>query len=251
MNLLLDLGNTRLKWTLAEGVRVRGAVGALAWDTPDFETRLDAALAALPPPRAVHMAVVAAAAREARVLACVRRVLRIEPRAQHSVAALCGVHSAYREPARLGIDRLLGMVAARGAGHAPCVLASLGTALTLDALDAEGRHRGGLIVAAPALMQQALLGAAARVSVQGEGRVTWLADNTEDALISGAWLAAAALVERFSEESAQALDAQPRLLLAGGDAPRLQALLRGASQLFPDAVLRGLAIAADAQHEAD
>jgi type III pantothenate kinase len=100
-------------------------------------------------------------------------------------------------------------------------------------------------------MQQALLDASGRVAVRGAGRVTWLADNTEDALNSGAWLAAAALVERFSEESAQALDGQPRLLLAGGDAPRLQALLRGASQLFPDAVLRGLAIAADAQRDAD
>jgi type III pantothenate kinase len=251
VNLLLDLGNTRLKWALAEGARLQGAVAALAWDTPDFGSRLNTALAALPPPHAVHMAVVATAARERQVLAGVRRVLRIEPRVQRSVAELCGVHSAYREPARLGIDRLLGMVAARDAGFAPCVLASLGTALTLDALDGAGRHRGGLIVASPALMQQALLDASGRVAVRGAGRVTWLADNTEDALNSGAWLAAAALVERFSEESAQALDGQPRLLLAGGDAPRLQALLRGASQLFPDAVLRGLAIAADAQRDAD
>jgi type III pantothenate kinase len=247
VNLLLDLGNTRLKWALAEGAQLHGAVGALAWDTPDFETRLSAVLAALPPLRAVHMAVVAAPAREAQVVAGVQRVLRIEPRAQRSAAVLCGVRSAYREPARLGIDRLLGMVVAQAAGYSPCVLASLGTALTLDALDAEGRHRGGLIVAAPALMQQALLGAAARVHAQGAGRVVWLADNTEDALSSGAWLAAAALVERFCEESAQALGAPPRLLLAGGDAPRLQAQLRGVAQSFPDAVLRGLAIAADAQ----
>ena len=250
MNLLLDLGNTRLKWALAEDAQLRGAVMALAWETPDFETRLGALLAALPPLRAVHMAAVAAPAREAQVIAIVQRVLRIEPRAQRSTAMLCGVRSAYREPARMGIDRLLGLVAARAAGDAPCVLAGLGTALTLDALGADGRHRGGLIVAAPALMQQALLGAAGRVRAQGDGRVVWLADNTEDALGSGAWLAAATLVERFCEESAPALGAQPRLLLAGGDAPRLQAQLRHPARLFPDAVLRGLAIAAHAQRDA-
>jgi type III pantothenate kinase len=131
------------------------------------------------------------------------------------------------------------------------VLASLGTALTLDALDGAGRHRGGLIVASPALMQQALLGASGRVAVRGAGRVTWLADNTEDALNSGAWLATATLVEGFREQAAQALGGSLRLLLSGGDAALLQACLRGAAQLFDDAVLRGLALAAHALSATD
>lgn len=245
MKLLLDLGNTRLKWALAEGPRLRSTVTALAWEEPGFEAHLDALLAGLPPVEAVWWASVAAPAREAQVLGVLRARREGEPVRVQSTALLCGVRSAYTEPERLGVDRLLGLVAAHAAGHAPCVLASLGTALTLDVLDGEARHRGGLIVASPGLMQQSVLAAAGRVESRAPGRMTWFAITTEDALASGAWLAAAALVERFCEEAAGLLGVSPHLLLAGGDAARLGAHLRRPSQPFPDAVLRGLAHCAD------
>ena len=242
MRLLLDLGNTRLKWTLAEGARLHGTVMALPWDTPDFAARLCTLLAAVPPVDAVWLAAVAAPEREALV----RELLGVDVRGARADAEVCGVRLAYREPARMGIDRVLGLVAARAAGHAPCVLAGIGTALTLDALAADGRHLGGLIVAAPQLMQRALRDAAGRVqSASDEGRVCWFADNTEDALAAGAWLAAAALVDRFHEQAAHRLGVAPVLLLSGGAAPRLRALLRTAAQPLPDAVLRGLALYAE------
>lgn len=247
MKLLLDLGNTRLKWALADGARLRGSVTALAWDQPGFEAHLAALLAALPSVDAVWWASVASHTREAQMLAALRGRWVGEAIQVRSQAALCGVRNAYVEPERLGVDRLLGLVAARAAGHAPCVLASLGTALTLDVLDDEGRHRGGLIVAAPRLMKQALLSAAGRVEVgRAEGRIGWFATGTEEALESGAWLAAGALVDRFCEEAAGLLGVLPTLLLAGGDAARLRAQLRRPSQFFPDAVLHGLARCADA-----
>ena len=246
MRLLLDLGNTRLKWTLAEGVRLHGTVMALPWDTPDFAARLRTLLAAVPPVDAVWLAAVAAPEREALVRDLLREPLGVDVRGARADAEVCGVRLAYREPARMGIDRVLGLVAARAAGHAPCVLAGIGTALTLDALAADGRHLGGLIVAAPQLMQRALRDAAGRVqSAPGEGRVRWFADNTEDALAAGAWLAAAALVDRFHEQAARRLGAAPLLLLSGGAVPRLQALLGTAAQPLPDAVLRGLALYAE------
>ena len=246
MRLLLDLGNTRLKWTLAEGARLHGEVVALPWDTPDFAARLRTLLTVLPRVDAVWLAAVAAPEREAQVRDLLRESVGVAAHSAHADAEVCGVRLAYREPARMGIDRVLGLVAAHAAGHAPCVLAGIGTALTLDALAADGRHLGGLIVAAPQLMQRALRAAAGRVqSASDAGQVCWFADNTEDALAAGAWLAAAALVDRFHAQTAQTLGAVPVLLLSGGAAPRLRALLRTAAQPLPDAVLRGLALYAE------
>jgi type III pantothenate kinase len=157
----------------------------------------------------------------------------------------CGVRSAYTEPHRLGVDRFLAMVAAYAAGHAPCVLAGVGTALTLDALAADGRHLGGLIAPGPQLMQQSLVGATARVRPERAGEVLDVADNTADAVASGCWQAAAALIERFARRMAPALGGAPSLRLGGGDALALLPLLDLPAQLAEDGVLHGLAVWAD------
>jgi len=101
----------------------------------------------------------------------------------------------------------------------------VGTALTLDALAADGRHLGGLIAPGPRLMQQSLLGATAQVRPAQAGTIVEAADNTADAVASGCWLAAAALIERFAARMAPALGGAPALRLGGGDAEALLPLL--------------------------
>jgi type III pantothenate kinase len=71
------------------------------------------------------------------------------------------------------------------------------------------------------------------------------ADNTADAVASGCWHAAAALVERFVTRVAPRLDTSPTLILGGGDAERLMPLISIPSQLNQNGVLGGLAIWAD------
>ena len=134
------------------------------------------------------------------------------------------------------------MVAARADGHAPCIVAGAGTALTLDALAADGQHLGGLIAPGPQLMQQSLLDATARVRPERPGDILELADNTADAVTSGCWQAAAALIERFATRMAPRLGSAPALILGGGDAMRLASLLSLPTQLSEDGVLRGLAV---------
>ncbi|EIM00671.1 type III pantothenate kinase [Rhodanobacter denitrificans] len=245
MRLLLDLGNTRLKWALQaqpEGWLARGAVD---WqDHP--AAALASAWAGLPRPARVLAASVVDAAREAQVEAVAQRLFDCAPTWLRTPAHACGVRNAYAEPQRLGVDRFLAMVAAHADGHAPCVLAGVGTALTLDALAADGRHLGGLIAPGPALMQQSLLGATAQVRPERPGVVVELADNTADAVASGCWHAAAALVERFATRATARLGATPQLILGGGDAASLLPLLSLPARLSPDSVLRGLAVWADA-----
>ena len=246
MRLLLDLGNTRLKWALQaepDGWLARGAVD---WQE-DLATTLTSAWTGLPRPEQVIAASVVDAAREARVAAIAERLFACTPTWLRTPAHACGVRNAYAEPQRLGVDRFLAMVAAHADGRAPCVLAGVGTALTLDALAADGRHLGGLIAPGPRLMQQSLLDATARVRPERPGEIVELADNTADAVASGCWQAAAALVERFATRSAVRLGAMPALILGGGDAAPLLPLLSLPAGLSQDGVLRGLAVWANAQ----
>jgi len=243
MKLLLDLGNTRVKWAVLD----RGnsiARGAVAWND-DVESLLAAVWGSLGKVAQIYGASVVDAAREARVeaiadIVCGRNVDWLRTPAQ-----ACGVRSAYAEPERLGVDRFLAMVSAFHDGHAACVLVGVGTALTLDALNADGRHLGGLIAPGPQLMQQSLWGATARVRPES-GRVLDAADNTADAVVSGCWQAAVALIERFVQRMSPQLDGAPQVILGGGDAAQLQPLLAMPTQLTEDSVLRGLAVWAEA-----
>lgn len=244
MKLLLDLGNTRLKWAMAtaDGWSARGAV---AWDE-DIAAALMPAWKVLSPPSCVLGASVVDATREAQLEAIIKDVFACGIAWVRTPAEACGVRNAYAEPQRLGVDRFLAMVAAHADGHAPCVLAGIGTALTLDALTADGRHLGGLIAPGPLLMQQSLLGATARVRPEHPGAIRNVADNTADAVVSGCWHAVAALIERFAKNIASQYPGDPqRLLLDGGDAEALVPLLGVPGELAADSVLRGLLVWAD------
>jgi type III pantothenate kinase len=244
MRLLLDLGNTRLKWAMQTGESLSDP-GALAW-SEDVPAALAAAWQRLPMPQAIVAASVADAAREAMLLRCTRDRFGLGISWLRTPAAACGVINAYAEPQRLGVDRFLGMVAAHADGLGACVLVGVGTALTLDALAADGHHLGGLIAPGPHLMQQSLLGATARVRPEQDGKLVDAADNTADAVHSGCWQAAAALVERFVATMTPRLGGHAVLSLSGGDARQLAALLTLSPRLGEHSVLRGLAVWAQA-----
>ncbi|MDF3982485.1 type III pantothenate kinase [Luteibacter sp. PPL201] len=249
MILLLDLGNTRLKFAMCDD----GALihrGAFAWDA-DIAGELARRWADGPRPTRIVGASVVDAARERAVSAAAERAFGMAPCWVRTPARACGVTNAYAEPHRLGIDRFLAMVDAWAEGRAPCVLASVGTALTLDALDANGHHLGGWIAPGPVLMQQSILGATAQVRPDHPGAVRDLADNTADGLASGCWQASAALIDRFATRSAPMLGGAPTVTLGGGDADVLAPLLEHRVVPVPDAVLRGLAVWARSQPQTD
>lgn len=252
MRLLLDLGNTRLKWVALDS-DVALASGAVAWSDP-VAAQLTDAWRMLASPVHVVAGSVVDEAREAEIAALVAQRFSCAVDWVRSPAVGGGVRNAYVEPAKLGVDRFLGMVAARADGLAPCVLASVGTALTLDALSADGQHLGGLIAPGPQLMRQSLLTATARVRPEQIGAITGWADNTADAVASGCWGACAGLIERFVRQVAAPLGGSPQLLLGGGDALPLRDLLALPNRMYGNGVLRGLAVwsgapmAPDASH---
>jgi len=245
MRLLLDLGNTRLKWALEESHGHWQAEGAAAWN--EDPALLASTWRSLPGPTAAFGASVVDAEREQAIAAQVHALFGCEVAWLRTPQSACGVRNAYPEPGRLGVDRFLAMVAARAAGAGDCVLIGVGTALTLDALAADGRHLGGLIAPGPRLMQQALLGATVQVRPRGEGVLVDAADNTADAVVSGCWHAAAALVDRFVARMAPRFGEPPTVRLDGGDAADLAPLLGLPAVVVEHGVLHGLAVWAQAQ----
>ena len=239
MKLLVDFGNTRLKWALwADGRRSMGGVFA------HRETTLEAALSsnwsALPRPRAILVASVVDPAREQELAELIEAHFDTEAEFVRSPASGLGISNAYAEPARLGVDRFLAMAALHAAQPRAQMMVSCGTALTLDALAADGRHLGGLIAPSPALMRESLGRGTARVGDE-PGRLVEIADNTTDAAYSGCLLAAVALIERFRAGFESRVGTPVAVVADGGGVgewlPLLPEVERGR-----DLVLRGLVL---------
>ena len=252
MKLLIDLGNSRLKSALWDGSQLRHGpmlahVATAQAPGPGLAgfTELWREIA---PVNEIWVASVASTTLEQELSQSLATRFAVTPRFARSPANACGVRNAYSAPARLGIDRFLGLVAVHAQIEGAAVIASCGTALTLDALDADGNHLGGLIAPAPGLMRSALLDRTARLGDLGAAAIVDFADTTASAVESGTWLAAVALVERFIAKTRSQLDAEPTVVVCGGGGKRLAALLEDAPRHEPDLVLRGLALFADAAH---
>lgn len=235
MTLLVDLGNTRLKCaTLA--AHAPGDVAAFAH--ADIDTALDAWLARHPREATAWLASVANPELTQRVTDALARHGHRVLRAATQADAL-GLRVAYADPARLGVDRWLAMLAAREHDTSPVLVASVGSALTLDAVDADGRHLGGLIAPTPEAMRESLFARAPHLR-GAAGEVGWFARSTEDAVASGPLLAGVALIERTLAALAAQVGTAPRLCVAGGGIAPLRPWLPPHDHV-PDLVLRGLA----------
>lgn len=242
--LVFDLGNSRWKWApAANGLRAPGRAQDYG---DDFAHRLDAVFAAVPrPDRAVAVAVASGARREVLHAWLVQRwQLALDlfvPEAQRY-----GVTNNYREPTRLGADRWAALVAARARTRGPACVVDAGTAVTIDALDADGVFRGGVILPGLMLQRAVLLqGTSGIAESEGQGRDP-LARSTADAVAAGTLLGLAGAIDRVLDEQALLLGTPPTVFVSGGDAPRLQPLLRHAAMAVPDLVLEGVARMAEA-----
>ncbi len=238
--LAIDAGNTRVKWGLREGAAWT-ARGALA--TAQAE-RLGRDWPALPPGTlalgsnvggpAVQRLVYEACARHGLVLSLVS-----------TAAEALGVRNAYRDPGQLGTDRWAALVAAHAEAQADQLVVNVGTALTVDALRADGQFLGGLIVPGPALMRRSLGEGTAQLRLT-EGRFEPFPRATPDAITTGALLAAAGAVGGLAAAMAQAGCAPARIALSGGAAAELAPHLSLPVALNDNLVLDGLVLLARA-----
>ncbi len=245
MKLLVDVGNSRVKWATLDGGRLgtQQAASYAEWTVDDWRRELFTT-----PAIGTVVAASVSAAPSSDLDAAARMATG------HGVTFVAtereagGVRNAYRDPRLLGVDRWVAVIAAHAIVTGPCCVADVGTAATFDAVTADGRHLGGFIIPGPALMVKSLHGGTAdlagHTAASGAPGEAPLADNTRDAIERGCRLAVASLIDRAVGDVALRLAAQPTLLLTGGAAETIVSLLQTPARHVPDLVLRGLAFLA-------
>jgi type III pantothenate kinase len=236
--LALDAGNTRIKWGVHDG-HAWSARGAI--DTAGAASLYEALRNALPVDRAIASNVAGTEVRTRIEEACARARVAVD-----FIAALreqCGVRSLYADPAQLGPDRWAALIAAHHGDKGHKLVVNVGTALTVDALSAEGEFLGGLIVPGPALMRRSLDRGTAGLRLT-EGEFQSLPRSTPDAITSGALQACLGAIERLGKAMASRAAAPDRIILSGGAAGQIEAMLPYVHTFRENLVLEGLLLIA-------
>ena len=169
MKLLLDIGNSRIKW----GWFVAGeflSTGAAPLQPANPAAALDSLFESGGQPDDIRLASVAGSGTGTRLATLVAERYGRQPLVARSAPSGAGVRNGYHDPAQLGVDRWLALCAAWHRYRAPLCVVDAGTATTIDRVADRGVHLGGLILPGIELMQSALLGGTgdlARLSGQG------------------------------------------------------------------------------------
>ncbi len=253
MRLLIDVGNSRCKYARVD----EGAVAfCAALPTADLGDGLRRSLRQRlrQAPQSVHIASVAGAECDARVAQAVRTAFgddAPDPIFLSPALPACGVATRYRAD-QLGADRCLALIAARRRLKRSCIVADCGTALTLDYLDGDGLHHGGVILPGAGLLRDALCrrthglrrAAFAAASEAAVSKDDLFATATDEAVAAGCRRVVAAGVESIIRDMRAQRDADAPLVLTGGGARTLAVFENCVAA--PNLVLEGIAIVAEA-----
>ena len=237
MNLLIDSGNTRLKWAMLQDGELLTSYALL--NQQITRQQLIATWKPQPTPKRLAIACVSAIPLVDLLLAvAVELWPTVDIVFVKSQAHAFGVHSAYQHPEKLGVDRWLALVAVRNQYHKPACIVDCGTAITVDLIDADGGHQGGFISPGLTLMKKSLAKGTAGLQFHETNYSVGPANFTESAIYSGTLLAAVGLIEHVLSKQAGTM----QLILTGGDAEIIATQLAIKPIIDADLVLRGLAI---------
>ncbi len=232
--LLIDAGHTRVKWRFSHtpGMLAEGDSAGLGEIRRDPEPIL--ALIRRLEPDSVWLA--ATAPVEPLINALEERVRKIERVRNGDRPA--PVMPAYDS---LGVDRWLAMLGAWTVRPDAWCVVDLGSAVTVDVIDPDGKHRGGWIAAGPGATIEALARTAPRLPAFDAG----LADNrpaidSPTAVASGLLLQQAGMIERCWREACLELNLSLSVIVTGGGAKAVQSLLDIPSRRDDDLVFKGL-----------
>lgn len=246
--LLIDIGNTNLKWSLLREGRLspvqarphRGIAGdvlaAQCWSGH-------------PVPDAIYLANVAGTELELGLMSWLQSNWSKTAQRVCPVAQAQGVINGYRDPSQLGVDRWLTLLAVHRQQTGAACIVDCGTAMTVDLLDGTGRHHGGLILPGLDLMRESLLQQTRIPRVSHVPVEDLFAHDTASAVASAAINSAAALIERSMRQAQALCDESPVLILTGSDAEPISKCLEIPFRIDQELVMKGLVSIAEATGE--
>lgn len=241
----MDVGNSRIKWGVLENGEIRrtGHISqaqvrdkGLQAITTKIPRRVDE----------VFVSNVAGPTFATRLSGVVGMHCECDVRFARTARHGWGVTNGYTQPRRLGVDRWVAMIAAYAEVQSACLVVDVGTAMTIDAIDDNGQHLGGQIIAGVATMADALAASTSDIPKvkAAPGRdgadLAMFARNTAAAVREGAQNAVAGAVDR-AIQTLQSNAYEPAIVLTGGDASRILNALCETPLHRPHLVLQGLA----------
>jgi type III pantothenate kinase len=219
--LAVDVGNTRLKWALYEAPRPGAALQAHGAEfLENIDKLADGTWSGIAAPDRMLGCAVAADAVKRRVEEQMEEHWDVSAQWVVPNAGEAGLVNGYDHPTRLGADRWVAMIGgwhrllARGEPR-PMVVVMVGTAVTVEAVDAHGRFLGGFILPGHGIMLRALESGTAGLHVP-TGDVREFPTNTSDALTSGGTYAIAGAIERMVQHVRRHCGAEPTCFMTGG-----------------------------------
>jgi len=239
-SLLIDIGNSNLKWALYQGEEL-SATQSHPHRNISAQSLAQQCWGGIVPPVSVYIASVAEAELSRQLGEWIKARWGCAPERVQSQASALGVVNGYDDPAQLGVDRWLTLLAVRSISQQAACIVDCGTALTIDLLDETGQHHGGVILPGLHLMREALLARTHIPRVESVPATTLFARDTATAVASAAINAAAGLIERSLREAAGVCGEPPRLILTGSDAGVIAAALDRPCEIDEGLVMKGLA----------
>jgi len=244
MILLLDAGNTSVKWGLCEGGNIVTS-GSFIHRGNNINDLADQSWPVLQTPAGVYIANVAGKELGRRLSNWIVKQWGITPVFIAATGQACGVTNAYTAAEHLGVDRWAALIGAHHHGSGAVCIVDCGTAITLDMLGADGVHQGGLILPGVEMLKQVLLkNTAVKNTFRTQESASLFARDTADAINGGALYMAVAAIDRIVADIASELDAHLDVVITGGDASRILTLLTCPARHDPELVLKGLAMLA-------
>ncbi|MDX1749830.1 MAG: type III pantothenate kinase [Methylophaga sp.] len=241
MILLVDIGNSQIKWTTIQS-KVLADSQHFSRPKTGIKAALNKAWKSLEDIEAVFVSNVAGDKIAAQLTEWIDKQWKLTPVFVQSEKRRFGVTNAYEQPETLGVDRWLAIVAGRQHARQVTCIIDCGTAITVDIVTEKGQHQGGLIVPGLSLMKQMLTdNTDALNNVAQESEFNLLATNTHSAIQAGTLYMVTATLENLINDLQQNFTDEIRFLITGGDAEELIPLLPQPLIHEPDLVLKGLA----------
>lgn len=240
MDLLIDLGNSRLKW--AQSAPARWSADAVSLDSEkEIERLFERSWNQLPKPQKVVFCSVSTPENSTALEQYVSTHWSVTAQRVYALTEQLGVKNTYRQPAQLGADRWAALIGARGLTPNAVCIVDAGTAVTVDMLSAQGDFLGGTIFPGLSLLRQSLVqGTQFVLTVDGRSTESF-GQSTQDGVAAGTLLGLVGAIERLIDEYRRILGKPFEIFLTGGDGVLLAKYLRATFKPAPDLVLKGLA----------
>lgn len=238
MNILIDIGNTRIKWCVDnDGILSTGK--AIEHHGNQFLEQIKQDWVKQVSADSLAIASVGSKQILSQLIELAKQIWPdIKVLIAKSSASAFSVFNAYQQAGQLGVDRWLGLIALQHYYPGNNCIVSCGTAITLDCLDDRGQHLGGLISPGLQLMKHSLFKETSGLSYTNQHYPVALADSTESAIYTGTLYATTGLIEKAVKNFCLC----EKLVLTGGDAQMIAQHLALKTIIEPDFVLKGLSL---------